>query len=262
MGICFVIQPFDDGGEFDRRYQDVFEPAIRDSDLDPYRVDRDPYARIPYQKIEEKIKTAEACLADITKDNPNVWFEIGFALALKKQIVFVCNQERYDKDGNFPFDVQHYSIIKYQTGSPSDFDELKLKITESIKAAKEKYEDVKTPQDFSALAEKEGFTPHEITALAIILGESITNPEGISGYFLHQQMELYGFNKVASSVSIKSLLKKGFVQTGEQSDINETYTVYSLTPKGEQWALENQNEFNMKYEHQMPPDDDFDNGPF
>ncbi|MBU0719064.1 MAG: hypothetical protein KJ749_12505 [Planctomycetes bacterium] len=45
MGRCFVIQPFDDGGEFDKRYEDVFLPAIRDAGLEPYRVDRDPSVR-------------------------------------------------------------------------------------------------------------------------------------------------------------------------------------------------------------------------
>ena len=41
MGRCFVIQPFD-GGKFDKRYEDVFVPAIQAVGLEPYRVDRDP----------------------------------------------------------------------------------------------------------------------------------------------------------------------------------------------------------------------------
>jgi hypothetical protein len=54
MGTCFVIQPFDDGGEYDRRYEDVIKPLINncDLDLDSYRVDRDPSARIVYKDIE------------------------------------------------------------------------------------------------------------------------------------------------------------------------------------------------------------------
>ena len=39
MGRCFVIQPFDQG-PFDKRYDDVFAPAICDAGLEPYRVDR------------------------------------------------------------------------------------------------------------------------------------------------------------------------------------------------------------------------------
>jgi len=41
MATCFVMQPFD-GSIFDRRYDEIFAPAIRDAELDPYRVDQDP----------------------------------------------------------------------------------------------------------------------------------------------------------------------------------------------------------------------------
>ena len=40
MPRCFVIQPFDGGQRYDKRYKDVFEPAIKNADLEPYRVDR------------------------------------------------------------------------------------------------------------------------------------------------------------------------------------------------------------------------------
>ena len=37
MPRCFVIQPFDSGGKFDKRYLDVFRPAILAAGLKPYR---------------------------------------------------------------------------------------------------------------------------------------------------------------------------------------------------------------------------------
>ena len=86
MATCFVIQPFDNGGKFDKRYADIFEPAIRDAGLDPYRVDNDPAVTIPIDDIENGIRRASICLADISLNNPNVWFELGYALASNKQI--------------------------------------------------------------------------------------------------------------------------------------------------------------------------------
>jgi hypothetical protein len=86
MGTCFVIQPFD-GGKFDKRYDDVFSPAIRAADLEPYRVDRDPNVSIPIDDIEKGISASTACLVDITTDNPNVWFELGYAIAAQKEVV-------------------------------------------------------------------------------------------------------------------------------------------------------------------------------
>ena len=37
MSICFVIQPFD-GGTFDKRYEDIIAPAIKEAGLESYRV--------------------------------------------------------------------------------------------------------------------------------------------------------------------------------------------------------------------------------
>lgn len=76
---CFVIQPFDNG-KFDKRYYDIFKPAIEATGLSAYRVDEDESVEIPIDTIEEKIKSATICLADITLNNPNVWYEVGFAL--------------------------------------------------------------------------------------------------------------------------------------------------------------------------------------
>lgn len=65
MPHCFLIQPFD-GGVFDKRCTDVFMPAIRDAELDPYRVDEDPNVSIPIDAIEKGIREAAVCLVDIT----------------------------------------------------------------------------------------------------------------------------------------------------------------------------------------------------
>ena len=38
MPKCFVIQPFDE--ENDRRYDEVYKPALEEAGVEPYRVDR------------------------------------------------------------------------------------------------------------------------------------------------------------------------------------------------------------------------------
>ena len=79
LSFCFVIQPIDAANT--KRFEDVFEPAVIGAGLDEaYRVDRDPAATILIEKIEEHIRAADAVLVDITSDNPNVWFELGYAL--------------------------------------------------------------------------------------------------------------------------------------------------------------------------------------
>lgn len=122
--ICFVIQPFD-GGKFDKRYEDVYKPAIIEAGLKPYRVDTDEFAMVPIETIEEKIKEATICLADISTNNPNVWYEVGYAIASKKTTVLVCSDER---TGNYPFDIRQRNVLNYKTESASDFNDFKKEI--------------------------------------------------------------------------------------------------------------------------------------
>ena len=131
MPICFVIQPFD-AGKFDKRFDDVYKPAIEAAGLDAYRVDRDPAVDVPIEAIEQGIRNATVCLADITTDNPNVWYELGFAFAAGKPVIMVCSKERPDK--RYPFDIQHRTIIPYGADAPSDFDVLKNSLTDRIQA--------------------------------------------------------------------------------------------------------------------------------
>jgi hypothetical protein len=94
-------------------------------------VDQDASVEVPISKIESAIQSAEICLAEITTDNPNVWFELGYALAQKKRVVLVCSSERTTP---FPFDVRHRAIITYETHSQSDFLVLKRNITTKLNA--------------------------------------------------------------------------------------------------------------------------------
>ena len=128
MNKCFVIQPFD-GGKFDKRYYDIFKPAIEECNLEAYRVDKDINSEIPIDDIDNNIKLSDMCLADITLDNPNVWFELGLAIAYNKDVVLVCSNERV---GKFPFDVQHRKIINYSNESASDYEKLKNEIKDML----------------------------------------------------------------------------------------------------------------------------------
>ena len=159
MLTCFVIQPFDDGKQYDKRYKDVFEPAIRAAELEPYRVDQDPSVSVPIDDIEQGIEYSGVCLAEISTDNPNVWFELGYAIARKRDVVLVCSDERKTP---FPFDVQHRKIIQYSTQSPSDFETASSKITAQLKAVLKKREELGMLSSLSSVSKVEGLEQYEI----------------------------------------------------------------------------------------------------
>ena len=41
-------------------------------------------------------------------DNPNVWYELGYAFATDRPVIMVCDD---DRDGRLPFDIQHRAVI-------------------------------------------------------------------------------------------------------------------------------------------------------
>jgi hypothetical protein len=251
-GRCFVIQPFDKG-KFDKRYDDVFSPAILDAGLEPYRVDRDPGVVTLIDSIMEEVRTAAACLADITTDNPNIWFEAGLALAGQKDLVLVCSRERVTK---MPFDVQHRNVLFYETESLSDFDALRASITERLKALIKKRGELQSISSMSPLQTTEGLTPHEVAAL-VCIAEARKSPEdSLDIQSIRQAMRSAGFNDLAITLSLESLLKKKMVT---YSPHQYRDAVYSLTDDGVEWLLRNQQRFDLRatasQQAESPPDE-------
>ncbi len=244
MEKCFCIQPFD-GGIFDKRFDDTFKPAIEDAGLEPYRVDRDPSVNIPIEDIEKGIKNSIICFAEITTNNPNVWFELGFSLAIPKNVVMVCSDKR---KSNFPFDIQHRSIIRYKTESQSDYKDLKTKITERILALIKKDEEI-IKAKISPVANTEGLSQHELVALVTIAQNSFADDEPVSTYTIKSDMNNAGFTDIAVSLALKLLIQKGFVKSFKDQDYNgNEYYAFTVEEKGVQWLLRNQEKLVLQKE--------------
>ena len=257
MDTCFVIQPFDKD-KFDQRYTDIFEPAIIASGLQPYRVDRDPSVRIPIEQIEEGIKNSKLCFAEITLDNPNVWYELGFAFASGKDVVMITEERQ-----KFPFDIQHRQVINYKTTSKSDYEKLELNITEKIKALLGKQKSVKQIID-NPVKESEGLKQHEVTMLLMIIENQLTNEDTVSVYSLKNDMDKAGFNAIATSLSVRELQRKGLIETfKEHSNFNnEDYLACKITTSGESWVMANQDKIEFRKQPKNGDENLVDNLPF
>ncbi len=243
MRRCFVMQPFD-GGTFDKRYEDVYAPAIQDADLEPYRVDRDPSVSIPIDDIESGIRNSEICLADITKDNPNVWFELGFAIAVPREVVLVCSDERNTR---FPFDVQHRNILRYKTESKSDFDKLRSEIAERIRGLLEKERTIGRISNLPPIADAEGLSPYELVALVVVMQNRLAPEEGVSAYTIKEDMNRAGFTDIGVSLALQGILDKGMVTTTIETDWNmNDYFAYLITEEGVRWLMRNQDKLVLK----------------
>lgn len=258
MGKCFVVQPFD-GAAFDKRFDGVLAPAIARAGLTAYRVDRDPAASIPIEAIEAGLRDAEACVADVSLDNPNVWFELGYAIALGVPLVLICEASRREQ---FPFDIQHRQVVRYHTHSPSDFAALAEAIASRLVAVVERQSKVRFLAA-SPLTETEGLDPHEVSALVLIAEGDLDPDTAATGHQIKDDMRKLGFTEVAAVIAVKSLLKMGFVETTEVSAFNNaTYVAHRLTDTGIEWLQANKASLSLRTQRgQQGADESFEDFP-
>src|SRR5262249_8438108 len=135
----------------------------------PYRVDRDPSVLVPIEAIEEGIRNASVCLADITLDNPNVWYELGFAFATGSPVIMTsCSNERNGKA--YPFDIQHRTVVSYQSDAPQGFHKLQANLTERLKASLTKTAVLRQIAQAEQIAPSRGLSQPELLVLATAAG--------------------------------------------------------------------------------------------
>ena len=69
-------------------------------------------------------------VAELTTKNPNVFYELGLAHALRKPVVLVSSNEE-----DVPFDLRHIRVIVYDQKDPFWGQKLIDKVADNIKSA-------------------------------------------------------------------------------------------------------------------------------
>ena len=120
------MMPF--GSWFDRYYQEIYVPAIKEAGLEPSRADELFSTGSVVEQIWEQISKSRVLLADLTDKNPNVFYELGLAHAARKPVVFTS--ARID---DVPFDLRHLRVIVYETREPEWATKLRKLITDYLR---------------------------------------------------------------------------------------------------------------------------------
>lgn len=130
---CLVIMPFHE--DFD----DVFDAiqssvslSIPDIQFRFYRLKEVIHAGKISEDIVNGLKQSALCIADITGDNPNVMWEIGYAMALGKKIIIISQDIN-----SIPFDLKDHRIIKYEK---ENLHKLKEEIRKAVSATFNRYD--------------------------------------------------------------------------------------------------------------------------
>jgi len=156
LDTCFVMMPF--GAWFDKYYQEIYVPSIREAGFEPVRADELFATGTVVEQIWEQIKKAKVLLADLTDRNANVFYELGLAHAAKKPVVFTA-----PKVEDVPFDLRHLRVILYEVQEPEWAAMLRKSVTDFLKnAIKDPAKSI--PHPFRMQEEQEEGTTIESTA--------------------------------------------------------------------------------------------------
>lgn len=106
---CFIIMPFDD--EFRKVYDDCIQPLVEKKlGMDCVRIDEWPSAKMTIiENIKSKIEKCRFAIADLSLDKPNVYYEIGLAHAIGKDVVFIKNKQLDNLE--IPFDISPWHVF-------------------------------------------------------------------------------------------------------------------------------------------------------
>jgi len=113
---CFVLMPFDE--RYDGHYHLIkrtIETGLPFLSFEVVRVDRFESTETILRRIVENIAQADLAVADLSGNNPNVFYELGLAHGLLKHVILVGDDLR-----GLPFDLAGYQVLEFPASWASD----------------------------------------------------------------------------------------------------------------------------------------------
>lgn len=104
----FVVMQFQDS--YNELYEEVIKPICHDYGLDVTRADESVNNGSVIKDILAELTESTLVVADITPDNPNVYYEVGYAHAIRKDVILLCNEQRT----RLPFDLADFRTVFYK----------------------------------------------------------------------------------------------------------------------------------------------------
>jgi hypothetical protein len=121
----FIIMPF--AAEFADVWKGGIQMAAKAAGFTPIRVDMINRSTNITDDIVEAIDKCRLVIVDVTKNNPNVMFELGYAMAKAKKSVIISQSADF-----LPFDIRNIRTIVYQN-TWSGIEDLRARIQEFLK---------------------------------------------------------------------------------------------------------------------------------
>ena len=124
---CLILLPLDASAD---RLRDTVQRVLRQHSVEPVVLGGDlrPGARL-VDEVFSLIRISDFLIADVSRKNPNVLFELGVAHGLGKPFVLLLSAET--NATGIPSDLMGYQYISYE---PSDFSGLSARLSRVIES--------------------------------------------------------------------------------------------------------------------------------
>lgn len=104
---AFIVMQFT--SPYNEIYHDVIDRICKSKDVEAIRVDDSYGPGLIIADIKRYIMESTLIIADITPDNPNVYYEVGYAHGLNKPTILIAEKGR-----SLPFDVSPFRTLFYE----------------------------------------------------------------------------------------------------------------------------------------------------
>jgi nucleoside 2-deoxyribosyltransferase len=125
-------------------YEQAIAPSVRENGLEPFlMVHREPRASIS-DEILSRIETAELIVADLSFERPNCYYEVGYAQAKGKKVLFTARRDHDPRRSNrepaapkVHFDLDSHRISFWEDGEWATLrGELAQRVREALQVLK------------------------------------------------------------------------------------------------------------------------------
>ncbi len=134
MKKCFIICPIgseesDTRKRSDMLFKHVISPVCKECNFEPVRIDKENTHGPITDKIFKHLKEDDLVIADLTENNPNAFYEMGYRAALGKPSIHLMT-----KDSPIPFDVSTIRSFSYDLADLDSVEEIKSRLIQTIKS--------------------------------------------------------------------------------------------------------------------------------
>ncbi|WP_247237710.1 TRAFs-binding domain-containing protein [Telluribacter sp. SYSU D00476] len=126
--------------DFDKVYNELIAPTIREAGLEPLRADEEMTGGVIHKPMFERLILCEYAVADLTTANANVFYELGIRHAVRPWSTVMI----FAEGSRLPFDVALLRAMPYTltaAGVPAKDDGTKLALAKRLRAARDRAAD-------------------------------------------------------------------------------------------------------------------------